>query len=166
MEQVLKQVTKDAGFLLLLAPQSLSCGFLSSKWLVYIRVLLLAVGICEQPLRLHQHSSTVELVASYWQHTPPTAGCALALDPIHPDSSVGKEFTCNAGDPGSIPGLGRSPGEGKGYSFQYSGLENSTDCIVHGVAKSWTQLSDFHFTMKLLLVPSALVYFLAQSPRS
>ena len=45
-----------------------------------------------------------------------------------------------------IPGLGRSPGEGKGNTLQYSGLENSVDCIVHGVAKSQTRLSDFHFT--------------------
>jgi len=44
-----------------------------------------------------------------------------------PDSSVGKESACNTGDPGSIPGLGRSPGEGKVYSLQYSGLENSMD---------------------------------------
>ena len=63
-----------------------------------------------------------------------------------PDSSVGKESTCNAGDPGLIPGLGRSPGEGKGYPLQYSGLENSMDCIVHGVTKSRIQLSNFHFT--------------------
>ena len=42
-------------------------------------------------------------------------------------------------------GLGRSPGEGKGYPLQYSGLENSMDCIAHGVAKSLTRLSDFHF---------------------
>ena len=55
-----------------------------------------------------------------------------------PDSSAGKESTCNAGEPGSIPGLGRSAGEGKGYPLQYSGLENSMDSIVHGVAKSWT----------------------------
>ena len=55
-------------------------------------------------------------------------------------------MACNVGDLGSIPGLGRSPGEGKGYPLQYSGLENSMDCIVHGVAKSWTRLSDFHFT--------------------
>ena len=48
------------------------------------------------------------------------------------------------GDQGSIPGLGRSPGERKGYPPQYSGLKNSMDCMVHGVAKSWTQLSDFH----------------------
>ena len=101
-----------------------------------------------------------------------------------PDSSVGKESTCNAGDPGSIPGSGRSaeegigyplwyswaslgaqlvknppvikeawaqslgwgrsPGEGKGYPLQYSSLENSMDCINHGVMKSWAQLSDFH----------------------
>ena len=49
--------------------------------------------------------------------------------------SAGKESACNAGDLGSIPGLGRSPGKGKGYTFQYSGLENSIDCIgsIHGV---------------------------------
>ena len=103
---------------------------------------------------------------------------------IFPGSSAGKESACNAGDPGSIPGLGRSPGEvigyplqyswatfvaplvknppvmwenglisglgrspgeGKGYPLQYSGLENFMDCIVHGVAKSQTPLSDFHF---------------------
>ena len=45
-----------------------------------------------------------------------------------------------------IPGLGRSSGEGKGYPLQYSDLENSMDCIVHGVAKSWTRLNNFHFT--------------------
>ena len=59
---------------------------------------------------------------------------------------TGKESTCNAGDRGSIPGLGRSPGEGKGYQLQCSGLENSMDCIVHGVTKSQTRLSNFHFT--------------------
>ena len=103
-----------------------------------------------------------------------------------PDSSVGKESACNAGDPGSIPGSRRSPGEGIGYSFQYSwaslvaqlvknlpamretwvqslgwedplekgkgyplqysSLENSMDCIVHGISKSWTRPNDFHFT--------------------
>ena len=62
-----------------------------------------------------------------------------------PDSSVGKESACNAGDPGSIAGSGRSAGEGTGYPLQYSCLENSMDCIVHGVAKSRTRLSDFHF---------------------
>ena len=62
-----------------------------------------------------------------------------------PGSSAGKESACNAGDPSSIPGSGRSAGEGIGYPLQYSGLENSMDCTVHGVAKSRTQLSDFHF---------------------
>ena len=52
--------------------------------------------------------------------------------------SAGKKSACNVGDLGSIPGLGRSPGEGKGYPLQYSGLENSMDCIVHGVAESDT----------------------------
>ena len=56
--------------------------------------------------------------------------------------SPGKESACNVGVWGSIPGLGRSPGEGKGYPLQHSGLENSTDYTVHGVAKSWTRLSD------------------------
>ena len=53
-----------------------------------------------------------------------------------PGGSAGKESTCTAGDLGLIPGLGRSPGEGKGHPLQYSGLENSMDCIVHGVAES------------------------------
>ena len=55
-----------------------------------------------------------------------------------PGSSAGKESTCNVGDLGLIPELGKFPGEGKGYPLQYSGLENSMDCIVHGVAKSQT----------------------------
>ena len=60
--------------------------------------------------------------------------------------SAGKESACNAGDPSSIPGLGRSPGEGKGCPLQDSGLENPMGCVVHGVAESQTRLSDFHFT--------------------
>ena len=67
-------------------------------------------------------------------------------------SSVGKESACNTGDLGSIPGLGRSPGEGKGYPLQDSGLENPRDCIVHGMAKSQTQLSDFHFHVLINIV--------------
>ena len=69
-----------------------------------------------------------------------------------PVGSAGKESTCNAGDQGWIPGLGRSPGEGKGYSLQFSGLENSMDCIIHGVAKSQKWLSDFHFHFSLYKV--------------
>ena len=61
-----------------------------------------------------------------------------------PSGSAGKESAVWV--LGSVPGLGRSPGEGNDYPLQYSGLENSMDCVVLGVAKSQTQLSDFHFT--------------------
>ena len=74
-----------------------------------------------------------------------------------PGGSAGQKSACNAGDLGSIPGLGRSPGDGKGYPLQYSGLENSTDCIVHGVTKSRIRLSNFHVTsMTLAKVKSKL----------
>ena len=56
------------------------------------------------------------------------------------------QFTYDAGGPGSIPGLGRSNGEGTGYPLQYSDLETSMDSTVHGITKSQTWLSDFHFT--------------------
>ena len=62
---------------------------------------------------------------------------------------TGKESTGNTGNLGPIPGLGRSPGEGKGYPLQYSGLENSMDSMVHGVTKSQTWLTDFHFHFSL-----------------
>ena len=59
-----------------------------------------------------------------------------------PGGSEGKKYACNAGDPGSVPGLGRSSGEGNGYPLQYSGLENSMDrawqATVHGVIKNQT----------------------------
>ena len=67
-------------------------------------------------------------------------------EPGFPGGSAGKESACHAGDLGSIPGLGRSPGEGNAYPLQYSGLENSMDYIVYRVAKSYTRLIDFHFT--------------------
>ena len=79
-----------------------------------------------------------------------------------PCGSTGKESTCNEGDLGSIPGLGRFPGEGKGYPPQYSGLENSMGSIVHGVTESDTteQLSDtqnYRFSRhSLSLTPGAL----------
>ena len=64
---------------------------------------------------------------------------------VFPCGSAGKVSACNAGDLGLTPGLGRTPEERNSHPFQYSGLENSMDCIVHGVAKTWTRLSDFHF---------------------
>ena len=67
-----------------------------------------------------------------------------------PGDSASKESTCNVGDLSYIPGLGRSPGEGKGYPRQFSCQENPMDggawyATVYGVAKSRTQLSEFHF---------------------
>ena len=67
-----------------------------------------------------------------------------------PCGSAGKESACNAGDQGLIHRLGRSPGERKGYPLQCSGLENSLDCIVHGVAKSRTRLSNFQFIIIII----------------
>ena len=78
-------------------------------------------------------------------------GYPLQYSWASPVAQLVKESTCNAGDLGLIPGLGRSPGERKGYPFQYSGLENSMDCIVHGFAKSQTQLGDFHFLREVFL---------------
>ena len=74
---------------------------------------------------------------SNWLPTPVFLG--------FPSGSAGKESTCNVGDLGSIPGLGRYPGEGKGYLLQYSGLENSMDYIVHRVKESdMTERLSFH----------------------
>ena len=67
-----------------------------------------------------------------------------------PSGSAGKELPWNAGDLGSVPGLGRSPGVGNSYPLQYSGLENSMDCLVHGVTKSQTWLNDFHVHIQIL----------------
>ena len=71
-----------------------------------------------------------------------------------PGDSTGKESICNAGDLGSNPGFGRSLEEENSYPLQYAGLENSMDCIVHGVAKSQTRLSDFHFLHRSPMSPS------------
>ena len=73
-----------------------------------------------------------------------------------PDSSVDKESTCNAGDTGSIPGSGRSPGEGNGNPLPVFFLENPMDrgawaATVHGVTKNWTQLSNSTATTKIKL---------------
>ena len=67
-----------------------------------------------------------------------------------PCGSAGKESACNVGDLGSMSGLGRSPGGGKGYPLQYSGLENSMDCIVHGVTKVRHDRATFTFIQYLV----------------
>ena len=77
--------------------------------------------------------SAIRMVSSAYLRLSIFLPAVLSSAYVH--SSVGKESACNAGNPSSIPGLGRSAGEGKGYPLQYSGLENSTDCIVHGVRK-------------------------------
>ena len=82
----------------------------------------------------------------------------LFLSFIVPIGSAGKESACNVGDLGSIPGLGRSPGEGKGYVVQYSGLENSMDYIVHGVTKSQTRLNSFHFSLCMKCILGILIF--------
>ena len=74
--------------------------------------------------------------------------CRLLVSRGFPGSSAGKKSTCKAGDLGSTPGSGRFTGEGIGYPLQYSGLENSMDCIVYGISKSPTGLSNFHFPSK------------------
>ena len=60
--------------------------------------------------------------------------------------SDGKESTCHPGDLGLTPGLGRSPGEGKDYPLQYSGLENFMDCIVRGVSKNQSERLSLSFS--------------------
>jgi len=73
-----------------------------------------------------------------------------------PGDSAGKGSAYSVGDLGLIPRLGRSLGEGNGYPLQHCGLENSMDCIVHGIAKSQTQLSNFHFHFPIFPIPSFL----------
>ena len=103
-----------------------------------------------------QGSNSHPLPLLCWQEDPLLLACLGSWKPtcvfcISTEShgfsgcSAGKESACNAGALGSIPGLGRSPGEGNGYPLQYSGLENSMDSVVLTVAKSWTWLSNFHF---------------------
>ena len=87
-----------------------------------------------------------------------------------PCGSAGKESTRNTGDLSSIPGLGRSPGERKGYPLQYSGLESSMDCIVHGIAQSRPQLSDLYSLhpgglSSLTLCPSPACFPVSSVPR-
>ena len=70
----------------------------------------------------------------------------------YPGCSAGKESACNVGDLGSIPGLGRSLGEGKGYPLQYSGLENPINCRVHGVTE-WDTTGWLSFHMNYMGFP-------------
>ena len=79
---------------------------------------------------------------------------------VFPGGSDGKESAPNAEDPGSIPGLGKSPGEGNSYPLQHSGLENPIGCVVHEVAKSRTQLSNFHFHVLSLKIKIGKIHYI------
>ena len=89
------------------------------------------------------------------QHSNPQMGWISHLQGSFPGDPDSKEASCSAGDPGSIPGPGRSPGERNDNPLQYSCLRNPMDrgawqTTVHGVTKSWTRLSDFTFSLKMV----------------
>ena len=112
---------------------------------------------CPDPIFLANPKSTWKRLKNSSEIVKLTFFFKAPFNFLRADSSAGKESACNVGDLGSIPGMERSPGEEKGYPLQYSGLENSMDCIVHGVAKNWTQLSNFHlhfFSLLSLRPPS------------
>ena len=96
---------------------------------------------------------------------PPCFVILLSTHQGFPGDSEGKESACNVGDLGLITGWQRSPGEGHGHPLQYSGLENSVDCIIHGVAKSQRRLSDSHLALTTvycaLYLPICLLYSLS-----
>ena len=127
-----------------------------------LQVIKFLIKIHIIPCVVLVHLSSCPIWGEFW----PDLDCASLFPSLgFPCGSADKESTCNVGDLGSIPGLGRSPGEGKGYSLQYSGMENSMD-LVHGVSKSQTQLNDFHFsflislwtcqTIAFCIIPSSL----------
>ena len=124
-------------------PQELNPGFLHCIWILYQLSHKGSPRILE---RVAYPFSSGSSQPRNWTGVSCIVGGFFTNWTIRgsPCGSAGKESACNAGDLGLILGLGRTPGEGKDYPLQYSGLENSMDCIVHGVTKSRTQLSDFH----------------------
>ena len=122
-----------------------SCGFYLWIWQYSVRHWLICVywRIFASWDKFHFIQCMILLMFSWILFAIILLRTSFSMNFSH--SSAGNESACNARDLSSIPRLGRSPGEGNGYPFQYSGLENSMDCVVHGVAKSWAWLSDFHF---------------------
>ena len=115
------------------------CYTVGPCWLSILNTAGCACFICSLYTLLWQQSTVADLAKAAASRRQASGG------------SAGKISACNAGDPDSIPGSGRSPGEGNGYPLQYSCLENLMDggawwAIVHGVAKSQTWLSNFHLT--------------------
>ena len=99
----------------------------------------------------HTHTHTITLHPLYHKQRHLDRRALYLIGWSFPHSSVSKESSCNAGNPGSIPGSGRSPGEGNGNPLQYSCLENSINrgawqATVHGVTMNWTWLNDYLFT--------------------
>ena len=125
---------------------SLSTCFLTSSTLAFFSALLCLLSIFFNSLadRFSVNIQMNENSESGSQFPHILTQCILLVYLAFPGDSEGKESACSAGDPGSIPGLGRS-GEGRGYPLQYSGLENSMGCVVHGVTKSQTRLSNLLF---------------------
>ena len=103
-----------------------------------------STNCCPILLHLHHHRPPAPKPLVTLKHTPSVPISLSIFKRGFPCGSTGEESACKMGDLGSSPGLVRAPGEGKGYPLQYSGLENSMDSMVHGVAKSQTRLSDFH----------------------
>ena len=125
------QALSSSDFLFCSSPSSPLFSNLTQGLLTIIWNLAKAFqwGLCPQPLTTTPNpSSTMREWLTYW------------------NGPVGKESTRNAGDTSSIPGLGRSAGEGNSYPLQYSTLKKSMDCKVHGITNSRTCLNNFHFT--------------------
>ena len=128
---------------------------LGKEMATHSSILAWRIPWTEEPGRLR--SMGLQRVGHYWATSLSLLRSSLKG---FPGGSAGKESACNAGDLGSVPGLERSPGEGKHYPLQYSGLENSMDWTVHGVARSQIWLSYFHVTslhssLKELIVEGA-----------
>ena len=129
--------------------QSPSVGVFEPKKIKSVIISTFSPSIC------HEVMEPDAMIIVFWMMSFMAAVSLYSFTLIKetPGSSTGKESTCNAGDPGSIPGLGRCTGEGNGYPFQSSGLENSkgrrnlAGYTVHGVVENWNPLSDFHFQL-------------------
>ena len=134
MSQLFASGGQNIGFSFNISPSNEHPGLISIRvdWLD----LLAVQGTLKSLLQHHSSKASILAQLSLWSNSHIQG---------FPCGSAGKESTCSVGDLDLIPGLGRYPPEGKGYPPQYSGMENSMDCIVHGVAKSRTSLSDFHF---------------------
>ena len=129
--------------------QSLTGGGGEPKKIKFVIISIFFSSIC------HEVTEPDAMIVVFWMMSFKAAVslCSFTLIKETPGSSAGKESSCNAGDPGSIPGSGGPTGEGNGYPSQSSGLENSkgrrnlAGCTVHGIAESWHRLINFNFQL-------------------